>query len=107
MNQNEFQGTSLNYCNIVEFTAARKTFLSNIIEAISKRFSEFSETAATSVISATRIANFRIWPKTWDSLKGFKIKCLFCMLFFWPKFNLNKIIYTIITSLTLSLKISF
>ena len=79
MNQNEFQGTSLNYCNIVEFTAARKTFLSNIIEAISKRFSEFSETAVTSVVSSTRIANFRIWPKTWDSLKGFKNLAWYCL----------------------------
>lgn len=46
----------------------KKTALQEFISAISKRFSEFCDEPA-GVVTATRIADMKAWPISWDALK--------------------------------------
>lgn len=57
----------------------KKTALQEFISAISKRFSEFCDEPA-GVVTATRIADMKAWPISWDALKDFGDKELQLLL---------------------------
>ena len=67
INATEFEGTPLKFCNNQEFTATRRNFLEKIVEALEKRFHDFS---SPTVVQASKIADFRLWPDSLESLKG-------------------------------------
>lgn len=67
INATEFEGTPLKFCNIQEFTATRRNFLEKIVIALEKRFHDFS---SPTVVQASKIADFRLWPDSLESLKG-------------------------------------
>lgn len=50
----------------------KKPALQEFISAISKRFSEFCDKQA-GVVTATRIADMKAWPISWDALKGINL----------------------------------
>lgn len=67
--QDVFEGVKLTNLNISQFKAARKQLVKNLVDALMKRFSEFSS-SSESVVHATRIADLQTWPENWDDLEG-------------------------------------
>lgn len=67
---NPYEGVELSKERI--FVYAKKSALQEIISAISKRFSEFCDEPA-GVVTATRIADMKAWPISWDALKGINL----------------------------------
>lgn len=67
---NHYEGVELSKERI--FVYAKKSALQEIISAISKRFSEFCDEPA-GVVTATRIADMKAWPISWDTLKGINL----------------------------------
>lgn len=64
---NHYEGVELSKERIFVY-AKKKTALQEFISAISKRFSEFCDEPA-GVVTATRIADMKAWPISWDALK--------------------------------------
>ncbi|VDI55336.1 Hypothetical predicted protein [Mytilus galloprovincialis] len=72
--QDVFEGVKLTNLNISQFKAARKQLVKNLVDALMKRFSEFSSTSESVVhVHATRIADLQTWPENWDDLEGFEM----------------------------------
>jgi hypothetical protein len=75
---NQFEGVELSKERVFEH--AKRSALQEVISAISKRFSEFCDDTSSDhgVVTATRIADLKAWPMSWDSLKGTYMHCSVC-----------------------------
>lgn len=75
---NHYEGVELSKERIFVY-AKKNPALQEFISAISKRFSEFCDEPA-GVVTATRIADMKAWPISWDALKDFGDKELQLLL---------------------------
>jgi hypothetical protein len=86
--KDSYQGIQLSKEKIFQF--ARQAVVEEVIQAVSKRFSDFCQD--TNIVGATKIADLKAWPHEWESLKGTSSTNVFVLFCFYStnQFLLNK-----------------